>query len=303
MGLLSDIISEASDSDSDVAGMLRKCRILVSRISGPGELEEWIRFELNGYPPGSNVPEYRLWSVNWKGNFVGPFQSGLKNAPIHSTFLPEAIREDLKRFRNRDSVAALQSLLGKSDSGLLIIPFNDLALAVGSAGYQGMQCAQSWGEVSAGAAVETLNAVRNRTLEFALAIEKRDPNAGHAAGLKPKLEAKAVKQIFNTTIQQGSANITAPSGQSTATVTVTQNWSTLERQLADANVDAKAIAELKAALAKDETARKPGEMGPATAGWLSKLVGAAAKGVGQVSVNSASILIPRMIMAFLGMPT
>ena len=55
--------------------------------------------------------------------------------------------------------------------------------------------------------VSILDTVRTRVLDFALAVEKKAPNAGEAPPGKPPLPREAVVQTFNVTIMGGMANI------------------------------------------------------------------------------------------------
>jgi hypothetical protein len=58
MSLLREISNLASD-DCDVTTLLRKCKILASRLSSK-EFAQWVGCELNGYPESEALPEYRL---------------------------------------------------------------------------------------------------------------------------------------------------------------------------------------------------------------------------------------------------
>lgn len=58
MGILQDIIAEATASDSNAPRLLRLCMVLGSRL--PHEpLKTWARYELEGYPKDVDVPSYR----------------------------------------------------------------------------------------------------------------------------------------------------------------------------------------------------------------------------------------------------
>jgi hypothetical protein len=64
MTLLEDIQSSAIDGKSDLATILRKCKLLAARL-GSQPLEDWVLWESNGYPNGVTVPDYRIWPL-WK---------------------------------------------------------------------------------------------------------------------------------------------------------------------------------------------------------------------------------------------
>ena len=60
-----------TDSRTDIAVVLRKCLILAERLGHDG-LKKWVEDELNGYPPGVDVPPYRVISpIRSLGHFMG----------------------------------------------------------------------------------------------------------------------------------------------------------------------------------------------------------------------------------------
>ena len=85
--LLEEIQNAAVDASIDLRTLLRKCKVLAARL-GNGPLEEWLVWESNGYPENADVPDYRIWPLEVKGHFSGPFGSGIKNAPIPNAVLP-----------------------------------------------------------------------------------------------------------------------------------------------------------------------------------------------------------------------
>lgn len=71
MTLLEDIQNSAVDANSDLGTLLRKCKLLAARL-GSQPLEDWLIWESNGYPDDVPVPDYRIWSLEVKGDFVDP---------------------------------------------------------------------------------------------------------------------------------------------------------------------------------------------------------------------------------------
>lgn len=81
-------------------------------------------------------------------------------------------------------------------------------LTLGSKVYRGYNCVQAWAEFGMTVLVELLDAVRNRVLDFSLALWKENPNAGDLTNSSAvKVEPSKVTQIFNTKIYGGSANL------------------------------------------------------------------------------------------------
>jgi hypothetical protein len=109
MSLLEEIKDSAVDSTIDILQVLRKCRVLASRLNHE-KLKTWVQKELDGYLAGEAVPDYRIKQCHSKGQFVGFAGSQLKNAPIPTQNLPSEIQEEITKVRFRESVSALQNL-------------------------------------------------------------------------------------------------------------------------------------------------------------------------------------------------
>ena len=92
MNLLEDIQENAIDASSDLGSLLRKCKVLEARL-GSKELEDWLVWESNGYPEDIPIPEYRVWSLQVKGHFSGPFGSGLKMHRFRCCYCPKKLKE------------------------------------------------------------------------------------------------------------------------------------------------------------------------------------------------------------------
>ncbi len=92
MTLLRDIQEAVIDADVRISVVLRKCKVLAARL-GNEDFEKWVDSELNGYKKIEYLPEYRILSVNSKGHFSGWGGSGLRNADIPISCLPEEYQE------------------------------------------------------------------------------------------------------------------------------------------------------------------------------------------------------------------
>ena len=232
MTLIEQIQQEAVDSKSDLGALLRKCKVLGARL-GSRPLEDWLIWESDGYPEGVEVPSYRILPAQLKGHFAGPFGSGIRNAPIPLVCLPEKARQAWQNFRCRQSIASIEEILKRRDGGAFTVGTGDLAVVLGTEVYQGQNCVQAWGEVGVAQLVEILNAVRNRILDFVLAVWKEAPTAGEqhdkaAHGIEPR----RVTQIFNTTVYGGSASLVGSASNSPISFTISQSdFSSLEKAL------------------------------------------------------------------------
>ncbi len=298
MTLLEEIQNAATDSTSDLGSLLRKCKILAARL-GHQPLEEWLIWESNGYPEDVPVPDYRTWPVEVKGHFSGPFGSGLRDAPIPHVCLPKQVRDSYRNYKCRQSISTIETIL-RSGETTLQIPTGDLAVGLGTRVYQGQNCVQAWAEFGSSALLEVVNSVRNRLLDFTLALWKKQPNAGElASGLK--VDQGAVTQIFNTTIYGGGANVVGVANQSNLTLNIgVGDFESVRMVLAERGVAADDLVELESALTAEPTADSK-RFGPRVAGWIASMVGKAASGGWDISVATAGALLAEVISKYYGL--
>ena len=74
MSLLRKIQSAAIESNTDLATLLRKCKVLAARL-GSQEFEMWVDNELSSYKSVKELPDYRVFYVNSKGHFSGNYSA------------------------------------------------------------------------------------------------------------------------------------------------------------------------------------------------------------------------------------
>ncbi|OZA96538.1 MAG: hypothetical protein B7X52_04995 [Thiotrichales bacterium 34-46-19] len=207
MSLLREIQDAAIDSKIELAVLLRKCKVLAARLGNP-EFKKWVENELSGYNDIDELPDYRILTVNSKGHFSGPFQSGLRNADIPLMCIEEDFRQHLTHSYLAQGVASMESLVRDASGGSLQEPWNpDLVAVVGQGIYQGMNCMQAWKVIPVSGIVSALDAVRNRVLNFVLEIESESPDAGEAPVNSNPLPQEKVHQIFNTYISGNVQNV------------------------------------------------------------------------------------------------
>jgi hypothetical protein len=300
--LLEDIQQSAVDTTSDLAALLRKCKLLAARL-GSRSLEEWVVFESNGYPDDAAVPEYRIWPLEVKGHFSGPFSSGIRNAPIPRAVLPKSVKETYDRYECRQSVAGIEAILTKATTGTVRVTTGDLALVLGTRVYQAQNCVQAWAEFGTGHLVELLNAVRNRVLDFALAVWKEAPEAGETnVSPSPAMNAERVTQIFNTTVYGGAANLVGSSSASAITFNIgVRDFGSLERVLGESGLSPTDLSELRRALEAEPTSVTPEKFGPKVSAWIAKMMGKAAAGGWEVGLGAGGTLLAQAIAKYYGL--
>ncbi len=302
MTLIEEIQHEAVDSKGDLGTILRKCKILAARL-GSRPLEDWLLWESNGYPENVGVPDYRIWPLELKGHFSGPFGSGLRNAPIPWMCLPEKARELYQNYKFRQSIASIEDILRKSKGGSLHVSTGDLAVVLGMNVYQHQNCMQAWAEFSVSNLVELLNAVRNRVLDFALAVWKESPTAGELSKLAgPDIALGRINQIFNTTVYGGAANLVGAASNSPMAFTVSQgDFASVESALRAKGVQEEDIRNLQGAVRADERPKTAQAFGPRVSQWIAGMMHKAAQGSWQIGIGAAGKLLAEVISKYYGL--
>lgn len=198
MSLLREIQQAAIDEHSNIATLLRKCKVLAARL-GSQEFGNWIDNELNGYRNLDELPPYRILRVNSYGDFVGYFGRQGKNLPIPPGSLPEEIREYTQTSKLKMAISALANLAESEDYSREAWP-PDVVRIIGSKIYEDMNCLSAWKVLPRPALIAVLDTVRTSVLNFALQIESEYPDAGEAPINSKPIPEEKVSQVFNTYI-------------------------------------------------------------------------------------------------------
>lgn len=221
MTLLRQIQDAAIDSSTSLPTLLRKCKVLSSRL-GSDEFKRWIDCELSGYPDSNDLPDYRVLDVTSKGHFIGPYGHELRNTDIPTFNIPEEIRETMERCYLTQPVAALEMLVSGSVKDNLEEPWNpNLVAYLGKKIYTSMKCMQAWKVIPRSGVVAAIDAVRTRVLNFVLEIEAQNPSAGEAAPNTNPVPMEKVSQIFTTFITGNVQNLAPGSSNVSQTATYT----------------------------------------------------------------------------------
>jgi hypothetical protein len=303
MTLLEDIQNSAVDAQCDLGTLLRKCKLLAAKL-GSKPLEDWLVWESNGYPENVNVPEYRIWPLELKGHFAGPYGSGIRNAPIPYICLPEKAREKFQRYECRQSIVSIEELLiANTQKGPMQVATGDLAVALGESVYEGQNCIQAWAEFSSGILIELLNSVRNRILDFSLALWKEEQSLSDSPTNSSKaVDSSQVTQIFNTTVYGGSANLVGSSNFSTIEFNIEKgDFSALDHLLRENGVEDNDIKELKSAIESDKTPASTKKFGPKVSSWIAMMVKKAAEGSWKVGLSAAGTLLGQALLKYYGL--
>lgn len=301
MSILEEIKQAAVDTNSDLGTLLRKCKVLAAHLRSP-PLENWLIWESTGYPADVEVPKYRTWRLEVKGHFTGPFGAEIRNASIPLAYIPEGVRNRYEKYEYRESIASIEEFLKKPDTGTATISTGDLALILGTTVFKDQNCLHAWAEFSQAALVELVNAVRNRILDFALAMWKEDPTAGESVSSAGKiLESSKVSQIFNTTVFGGSANLVGIANVSSIVFNITTgDLSSLEKALSENGISEEDIEKLRVAVESEEKQAQKDGFGPKVSLWIGKMMQKAAEGTWGAGVGAGGALLAQALGKYYG---
>ncbi|KAA3507690.1 hypothetical protein [Agrobacterium rosae] len=303
MGLLLEIQNDAVAATSPVTPLLRKCMILAARMNSD-LLEDWVRYELQGYPDCAEVPDYRVMELRFRGTFVGSYGRQLTNVPV-PPYVVEAVtkNENFSRFLCRQSVSEMSFGDHVKPSGVMRVNLDNLGLLLNGKVYEGYNILSFWGEVPTMSVLGIVDAVKTRVLDFALMLGKKFPVAGEIGGMTIKDEdtKKEVSQIFNNSIY-GSVGIVGNSNHSTVNIQINSgNFNDLSNTLSSNGVTEADITELRTILDDEHAIGADKQFGPGVKGWLGKMVGKAASGAWNVGIGAGGALLEAALLQYYGL--
>lgn len=212
MTLLRKIQTEAAGDDVPVSVILRHCQILAARL-GNQDFATWVDRELNGYPAGVELPDYRAqFDVEVRTNLSGPYGSGATSIPVGRASVKPEHEDILFTASFTEGVSQFEELL-KSEGDTFNIPWQADAVSLyGDKVFENMVMIGTWQVVGRGRVRGLLDSIRSKVLAFALKIEEENPEAGEAVIGSEPVEEATVSNIVNNHIYGDGANVASGSG-------------------------------------------------------------------------------------------
>lgn len=207
-GLITEIQAGALSKTAGVTDLLRMA-LAASKKLGIEDMEQWIAWELDGYPSTDDLPDYRKLSGIIR--VWNPYH-GLQ--PLH---MPADIAEAAQRVWLTDAIASLEDTVAGSD-GMV-----QYALPAGKANalMKGMEVAlEPRMFVSSSALLGIIEAVRNHILRWTLELEKKGVSGeGLTFTFKEVQAASQVHYVTNIGVMTNSQLQQHSSGPQTISVT------------------------------------------------------------------------------------
>lgn len=262
MSLLQEIQEAIIRDGTEIGPVLLKLRLLAARL-GSSELEEWVKFESEGYPSDVPVPDYRNIPVTYRGTFSGPFGSGINNAPIPPYLIEKHAGKHWTNYELRQSIAAIDELLESSSKGegSLQISAANLILLIQGKVYADYACNDIHGSISRASLAELQHAVKSRILELTIALEKSIPSAidvtfGKRQPADSETSAK-VAQISQQVFYGSVTNITSTGDGAQFNLSINKGDNeAFKNYLVDAGIDQCDALELATIVASEEPGDK-----------------------------------------------
>lgn len=193
--LLDQIIDGATDDSVTTVNLLRKVQVAATRV-GADDVTAWTRSELAGYGSDDELPSYRSTITTVTGLFTGPMQSQIRQPlPPHPDFVDEFT------IRMRQPLAELQAFAAGDDDPQLNWPAWDVQRyeRAGIYSIQFHSLFSAWNSIPRQSLLGIIDTIRNKAMEFALALQERFPEAGSVGGPSIDTEPSLAPVVFNTT--------------------------------------------------------------------------------------------------------
>lgn len=283
MGLLQDIQVSLLDEKAKIAPILFKLRFLAHRLESD-VLEDWVRFELEGYPKNSLVPEYRMAVLTYTGTLTDGLRT-ISNNGIPNHVIKTHCGEQWVKYSITESLPAIERMIFQSENGKgeFGIDVSNLKLLLDGKIYQGFNVIELQARISSGTFFGIVNTVRSRLLNFVLELEQKVPvsadivvgGSAEVTSLDTDKVAYLTQNIFNAPVQ----NITTSGTASTINANVIRgDVESLKKAL-----EALGLAPTEAhSLANIASGEKPGatqRIGERASEWIKSRVSRGADGI------------------------
>ncbi|MBC8165332.1 MAG: hypothetical protein H7Y20_05600 [Bryobacteraceae bacterium] len=228
-----EIQAAATDSSVDISTVLRKAKILAARLQN--EDFEAFNQELNGYEDVNSLPPCRILPVMATADLSDGYRFW-NGAPVMASFLPEKLKWWAETSSMKDPIAAIASMAesdGKGETQVQVRWPQELAVKYGAKGYNNFECLGARQIIGRNALVGLVDSVRNRILEFALKIEKENPDAGEAPVNAPPVPPEKLEPIVHNIFYGNVGNVAQASHHVRQTATINMDSRELARLLTE----------------------------------------------------------------------
>ena len=251
MTLLHDIQAALLEDNVGVGNILLKLRFLASKMDAD-ILEEWVQHETEGYPVDALIPDYRITQITYTGTFADVAKQ-INNVSIPSHLVEKFAGKKWVTYEIREGLPLIDSQLENiTEDGHFAIDSSNLKLILQDKIYKGMAIIEISNRIDTGAFTRIQHAVRAKTLDFALKLEKQVPAAaeisvGHTGGAITPTEQENIRHLTQQIFYGDVTNILADSGSAVTLNVIKGDTLSLANALEAAGIpsgEAKELAEI-----------------------------------------------------------
>lgn len=115
----SRIIKELANSEVTISTALKRTKVLLQELDNQ-EILNWVNYEIEGYPKGEDVPEYRMITGQLRGTyFKGSMASHMtyNNVPLSLGKMPDETKRDFLIRPITEGIEALNETIEQTDKG------------------------------------------------------------------------------------------------------------------------------------------------------------------------------------------
>jgi hypothetical protein len=297
-----EIRDACTDPSVKVRDLLRKAKVLASTLKNE-PLKHWLTRELNGYPPGDELPSYRKIGSPPLGTFCGPQGHEIRNYVLPVSVMPEVLQRMAQAVVFANSIGEIEAMAE-------------------AAGYKGLR--HTWPAeavmllretpmLSGYALVEVnqpltkpcfegiLDAVRNRLLDFVLGLQELDPEVLDSEKALTGLAGEQVSQVFNVAVYGDHAVVASGKNFSQTVMQAVSagDLASLVAYMQQLGVASEDVQDLQTAVKKDGP-RPQKQLGERVTAWVGRILTKAVTGTWKISVAIAPELLKQALHHYYG---
>lgn len=302
MKQLDEIIDLLADETVPLSRALLKAKVLLHKLA-ISESTAWLDHEMNGYPKGATLPDYRVLKGLVHGTVAIP-GGRYPSYPLPTMHLDDKLRESVEMMPFNQSIGALQELVSQ-DGKLVSLPLPlEMNNLLGQCFERGANVERAWRQVGRHSVAQIMNNVRTRLLEFLLSLrdqvgDVKDPGAAVEAA-----KALDLGSAFQGMVLGNNAVATVIVGNNNTQTVNAHNRAgdrdALFEELRKHKVPDSEIKALDAALDKDGIPPARGKFGTAVSGWFGRQMTRAASAAWNIELGIAGGLLTTALQNYYG---
>ena len=274
MNIMHHIQNSLCIDQSNISHILLQLRLLAKKLNCK-ELNDWIKFEHEGYPTNMEPPDYRKIDVSYFAHFAGPLGMQLRNMPIPSVLIEKIAGKEQLQHICKDGISSIEDLISKPQE--IYLDASNLILLLQGKIYPQCTCISVKGQIPVFTLKNIQNVVRSRILEFTIKLEESYPDVtsiNFSQDTEKSTDKKEITQIVKQTIFnqkiQGNTLINSNLNNVTANISVEKkDKDSLIKYLISQRFPKDKAKELADIVASENPKNQNSPLGKKTSQWIS----------------------------------